>query len=131
MSQLVSARTTGTPPASVVATTTANLSAVRESRANGGDSSFGQEEGFRCIKLYAEEIAPMFPFVVVRADTDAEQLCREKPLLYQCLLMVTCQNDVRRQTKLAREIGDDIGRCLGRREKSLAMLQAILIYVGW
>ncbi|KAF2438109.1 hypothetical protein P171DRAFT_372405 [Karstenula rhodostoma CBS 690.94] len=106
---------------------TTNLSAApREPVTN-----FGDPEGFRCIKLFVEEIAPMFPFVVVAPDTDAEQLAREKPLLYKCVLMVTCQNDVDRQTNLARVIGDEIGRCVGHRERSISILQAVLLYVGW
>lgn len=110
---------------------TINLSAALEPVTNISDPSFDRSEGFQCINIFTEEIAPMFPFVVVQPDTDAEQLFYEKPLLYKCLSMITCQNDVSKQTNLAREIGDDIGHCLGRRDRSLSILQAVLLYVGW
>ncbi|KAK7182011.1 hypothetical protein PSPO01_11974 [Paraphaeosphaeria sporulosa] len=128
MSHLVASRTSDsvTPPDFMQPNSPTDLSAVFEPVTNCGDP-----EGFRCIKLFTEEIAPMFPFVVVPPETNAGQLRREKPLLYKCLLMVTCQNDVSRQTNLARAIGDDIFYCLDRKERSLSILQAIVVYVGW
>lgn len=130
MSQLVSSRASdsATPPNGMQPPSTTNLSAALGPAAN---TKFDHPAGIRCINLFAEEIAPMFPFVVVPPGTDAEQLCREKPLLYKCLLMVTCQDDVSRQTDLARAIEGDIVRCLGGRERSLDVLQAVLLYVGW
>ena len=133
MTQLVATRTTGTatPPASMQSTSTPSLPAMLELGTDFGDTPFDRSEGSRCIKLFVEEIAPMFPFIVIPPATDAEQLYREKPLLYKCLTMITCQSDVSRQTDLAQMIGDDIGHCLSRGERSLPILQAILLYVAW
>lgn len=133
MSELVASQTQGTAtsPLTSQSSPASNLPAVVTPEIDCDVFPFDKTEGSQCIKLFITEFAPMFPFVLIHPDTDPEELFREKPLLYTCLIMITCQNNIGRQTDLARAIGDEISRCLQRRERSLPILQGILLYVSW
>lgn len=77
-------------------------------------------------------MAPVFPFVVIPEDVTPEQLRVEKPTLYMAIMMVSCQSDVDRQLTLAHMVMKEISEAiLIRSEKSIALLEAMLVYVAW
>ncbi len=73
-----------------------------------------------------------FPFVVVPECCRAASLIEERPMLAQAIFMVTSWRQPARQavlhTDFLREVGD---RYFVKFERSLDLLQSLLVYFGW
>ncbi|KAF2188998.1 hypothetical protein K469DRAFT_564970 [Zopfia rhizophila CBS 207.26] len=77
-------------------------------------------------------MAPLFPFVAIPPDVTPDQLWHEKPVLYMSIMMVACQSDIHRQLNLARMVRYEISQAvLVRGEKSLELLEGLLVYLAW
>lgn len=82
------------------------------------------------LQLFQDEMIPLFPFITIPLDTTPDQLRHEKPLLFMVVMMVASQSDVSRQLELAQLIRSDFSQAvLVRGEKSLGLLQALLVYI--
>lgn len=89
-------------------------------------------EAIYLLNLYRAEMAPLFPFVVISRRVTPEQLRLEKPVLYMAIMMVACQSDVHRQLSIARIVRQEISQAvLIRSERSLALLEGLLLYIAW
>ena len=73
-----------------------------------------------------------FPFVVIPAAKSAQELQREKPYLYRSIMMVAAYDQPVRQGAMGKQIllGFSTSLLL-RAEKSLDLLQALLVYTAW
>ncbi|CAD6442206.1 e5122a6c-5659-43f3-9460-c2c5e2bb7ecc [Sclerotinia trifoliorum] len=87
----------------------------------------------RLVKLYQTEMAAKFPFVVIETGgLTRKGWVLEKPVLGKAILMAASYYNLPRQTvyetALVRDLTD---RIMVKRERTLELLQAILIFCGW
>ncbi|KAL1632630.1 hypothetical protein SLS56_003529 [Neofusicoccum ribis] len=84
------------------------------------------------VELYKSTLTPHFPFVVLPQDTSAQQLRREKPLLFLAVLASAAYGDVAVQRDLAMRMRNVIAEYLaGRGSMSFELLQALLVHLAW
>lgn len=72
------------------------------------------------------------PFVIISPDTSIDYLRRQKPFLLLTVVAMATINNMKLQKLLDQEIRDTLGRRVFMSgEKSLDLLQGILIYLTW
>lgn len=73
-----------------------------------------------------------FPFVTIPMDMSSEELRKEKPYLYRTIMMVAAHDQPVRQLEMGKEILLGFSTTLLlKAEKSLDLLQAMLVYNAW
>lgn len=73
-----------------------------------------------------------FPFVTIPVDMSSEKLRQEKPYLYRTIMMVAAHDEPVRQLEMGKEILLGFSTILLlKAEKSLDLLQAMLVYNAW
>jgi hypothetical protein len=81
---------------------------------------------------YFRTTAANSPFVVIPPDMSLDYLRRQKPFLLLTILAMASIDNIRLQNFLDQEIRDTLGRRVFRSgERSLDLLQGILIYLTW
>ena len=81
---------------------------------------------------FQKNMAEQFPFVVIRPDSTSQSLHHERPMLWKAIMVAASHKDSDRQSALgARLVEDLVTRLLFRAEKSLELLQALLILIAW
>jgi hypothetical protein len=84
------------------------------------------------LNIFRNEVTPHFPFVVIPCVTTAHQLSLSKPFLLKTIIYSASRRKTPSQTQLSTEILSYISEHLVMRgEKSLELLQGILIYIAW
>lgn len=84
------------------------------------------------LKVFRDHISDQFPFVIVPQAAKAFELIHEKPFLFKSIAMVASAQDVKAQARIAEEIVDYVSlHLLIRGEKTLDMLQGLLIFIAW
>lgn len=77
-------------------------------------------------------MANYFPFVVIPSNTTAQHLRTSKPFLFLSIMAVSSYQKTGQQTTLSMEIMKRLSeQMLIRGEKSLDLLQGILVYAEW
>jgi hypothetical protein len=77
-------------------------------------------------------MAPTFPFVVIPPSTTAAQLHQQIPFLCTAIMMSVTFQNVPKQMAMAKDIMTDLSvRLLQRGEKSMDLLQGLLVYSAW
>lgn len=72
------------------------------------------------------------PFVVISPNTTAQSLFESKPVLLRAIVTVAKFHDLPQQQALVKELVKEIaGRVMGEGEKSIDIIQAILVFVAW
>lgn len=75
---------------------------------------------------------PSCPFVVIPEDVSAESLAMEKPMLLMAIETVTQPFDEETRLKLSQTFREDASRrVFTDGEKTLDLLQGILVYLAW
>ncbi|KAJ5577993.1 uncharacterized protein N7459_006957 [Penicillium hispanicum] len=81
--------------------------------------------------IYREELAPFFPFVVI-PDVPPAQLYAEKPFLFKAMAMAAAYKTRAFQHQLGTRLTEEVGRrLLVDGERSLDLLQGLLIHIAW
>lgn len=81
---------------------------------------------------YFRTTAANSPFVIIPPDTSLDYLRRQKPFLLLTILAMAAIDNIRLQNLLDQEIRDTLGRrVFSSGERSLDLLQGILIYLTW
>jgi hypothetical protein len=89
-------------------------------------------EAILLLRHFRSEMAPLFPFVSMDDSVTTVQLRHQKPLLYMSTVMIACQTDVNRQSDIARLVRYEVAQAvMVRSEKSLTLLQVLLILMAW
>jgi hypothetical protein len=84
------------------------------------------------LHLFRQKHAPHFPFIIIASDMPADELHLQKPWLLRALMIVACQENRVRQLEMSKSfLMDTSAAMLIRGEKSLDMLQSLLIYTAW
>jgi hypothetical protein len=81
---------------------------------------------------YMRLMAPSMPFVVIPEGIDAWELAEQKPFLMQVITTVAYFHDLPRQQVMVKDLMRQISeKLLIRNEKSLEVLQGILVLISW
>ncbi|KAL1966514.1 hypothetical protein VTN77DRAFT_4436 [Rasamsonia byssochlamydoides] len=84
------------------------------------------------LSIFKTSMARHFPFVVIDDHHSAEELRLTKPFLLEVVLVAACYKGSGRQTVLGKEIIEHLSRrMLFEGEKSLDLLQGLLVYIAW
>jgi hypothetical protein len=106
----------------------ANLSRVPTT----SESSLQVEDGRILLDAFYMKQLPYFPFAVLQPDETVESLQKQKPFLWKVIRCVASTRDLKRQEVLGEEIMQEIcARCLMKTEKSLELLQGVLVFSAW
>ena len=81
---------------------------------------------------FKTNMTEQFPFVVIHPEETSQSLRSEKPLLWKAIMVAAAHGNSDRQLSLGANLMEDITtRLLFRAEKSLHLLQALLIFIAW
>ncbi|PMD47828.1 hypothetical protein L207DRAFT_416925 [Hyaloscypha variabilis F] len=84
------------------------------------------------LNFFRQNLARQVPFVYVPAHLDARSLSEQKPFLYQAIIFAASYHDSVHQLALGQEFTKDVTEHLVMRgEKSLDILQGLLVYISW
>jgi hypothetical protein len=76
--------------------------------------------------------APNFPFIVIQPHYTLEHLRSERPFLLLCILSVCARADMPLQERLENDLRETLARkAMVNGEKSLDLLQGLLVYLCW
>jgi hypothetical protein len=92
----------------------------------------GRQDEALLLLEFRTQMAPQFPFVVVPPDATSESLRRERPMLWRSIVVAASYHNPRRQIALGWKLMEEFStRILLKAEKSLDLLQALLVHVAW
>ena len=81
---------------------------------------------------YQRLMSAAFPFVVLPENVSVQALRKDKPVLLRAISTVALFHDRARQADFVKDVLRDIGeRILVKNEKSMGILQGILVLVSW
>ena len=81
---------------------------------------------------FKTNMTEQFPFVVIAPDSTSQSLQHEKPLLWKAIIVAASHEKSDRQLALGSKLMEDLTtRLLLRVERSLDLLQALLIFIAW
>ena len=83
------------------------------------------------LKRFRPNITTYFPFILVPKSTTAQELRRDRPFLWLCIMSVASKSTVQ-QKALGREIKITMGReILVEGKNNIDLLLGILVFVAW
>ncbi|KAB8304260.1 hypothetical protein EYC80_003676 [Monilinia laxa] len=87
----------------------------------------------RLVKLYQMEMTARFPFVIIEIGrATGKEWLMAKPVLGKAVLMAASYYNLPRQTVYETMLVKDLTeRIMTRKEKTLELLQTILVFCGW
>lgn len=90
------------------------------------------QDGREALSFFQRHMSPVFPFVVIPSDTGPDTLAREKPVLWMALMLVARWQDESTRSALSTAFREEVGRrILAHDERTLDLLQSILVYTAW
>ncbi|KAK3353399.1 hypothetical protein B0T25DRAFT_209795 [Lasiosphaeria hispida] len=90
------------------------------------------DEADRLLELYRTDCAPKFPFVRIPRCLTAYELSERQPFLFRAVIQVMAPQNALIQRDVARWIREQIAeRVVVNQEKTLEILQALLIFIAW
>ncbi|EGO51949.1 hypothetical protein NEUTE1DRAFT_125546 [Neurospora tetrasperma FGSC 2508] len=97
-----------------------------------GESRGPSESDETILTIYQTHLSPLFPFVIIPVGTTVQELEQSRPFLFSAIRMVTTLTSMRsmraQMYRLVRHVSE---RMLLRSERSLDLLQGILVMIGW
>lgn len=90
------------------------------------------EDGRGLLDTFYVRHLPYFPFAVLPANETVEDLQKQKPFLWKVIRCVASTRDLKLQEALGVEIMEEVcSRCLMKTDRSLELLQGILVFSAW
>lgn len=84
------------------------------------------------LQMFRERMAEQFPFVIIPPEVKAYDLSHDNPFLLKTILMAASIQDVKAQSTIAEDVMQYLSlHLLHRSEKSLDMLQGLLVFMAW
>jgi hypothetical protein len=94
--------------------------------------SVSNEYAQGCLEMFQQKLMPNFPFVVIPPDHSAAELRSKRPALYGAIIVAASFSSIRTQTAYGEELLRYLTeKLLMKGEKSLELLQALLVYTAW
>lgn len=91
-----------------------------------------QREADLWLLEFKTNLAEQFPFVVLHPQSTSQSLHHERPLLWKAVMVASSHRNSDRQMALGANLMEDLTmRLLFRAEKSLDLLQALLVLIAW
>ena len=91
----------------------------------------GQEAEILLLE-FKTNMTEQFPFVVIDSDSTSQSLHNERPLLWKAIMGAASHGNSDRQMALGANLLEDLTtRLLLKAEKSLDLLQALLVFIAW
>lgn len=101
-------------------------------RTNGSHFDLPNQEGAFLLLEFRTSMARQFPFVVIPPNATSESLRTERPILWKAILTAASCLKPSRQEAMGQELIEEFStRLLLNGEKSLDLLQALLIHIAW
>ncbi|KAI0601380.1 hypothetical protein F4775DRAFT_582245 [Biscogniauxia sp. FL1348] len=92
--------------------------------------SWAQAE--QAVSRFKSGYIPHFPFVALDPDITAQQLLRDKPLLFRVILLAAGRLTLAKQRELRRSINAYIGQhVLVLEERDIGLLQGLITFIAW
>ena len=92
----------------------------------------GQQEAEMMLLEFKTNMTQQFPFVVIPSDNTSQHLHHERPLIWKAIVVAASHENSSRQLALGDELMEDLTtRLLFKAEKSLDLLQALLVFIAW
>lgn len=89
------------------------------------------EDAEECLKNFRPHMATFFPFIIVPESTTAQDLRRDRPFLWLCIMSVSSKSTIQ-QKALGREIKITMGReILVEGKNNIDLLLGMLVFVAW
>jgi hypothetical protein len=89
-------------------------------------------EAERLLDLFRTECTPYFPIIHISTTKTARDLRQDCPFLWKVIVMITSTRTPSRQSALCKNIMEEIStRLLLKGEKTLELLQGILLFTAW
>lgn len=100
------------------------------------DDPFGfgleRQEAIFLLLEFRTQMAAHFPFVVIPPDTTSENLRLERPMLWKAVMTAASYHKPIRQEAMGWKLMEEFStRLLLKAEKSLDLLQALLVHLAW
>lgn len=90
------------------------------------------QEAESLLLEFKTNLAGQFPFVVLPLESMPQSLYHERPLLWKAIMVASSHDNSHRQMTLGANLVEDlIMRLLFRAEKSLDLLQSLLVLIAW
>jgi hypothetical protein len=94
--------------------------------------AYADQEANHLIEVFKFQMSPQFPFVIIPLHLRARELRHEMPFLCRAVMVVASCKRVARQAVLRKEMMREIcERVFMESEKSLELLQGLLVFVAW
>lgn len=91
-----------------------------------------EQEAEILLTEFKTNMTEQFPFVVIQPDCTSQSLHHERPLLSKAIIVAASHENSDRQLALGANLMENLTtRLLFRAEKSLDLLQALLILTAW
>ena len=101
-------------------------------RTNSSHLDLPHHEGAFLLLEFRTSMARQFPFVVIPPNSTSEILRAERPMLWKAILTAASCLKPSRQEAMGQELIEEFStRLLLHGEKSLDLLQALLIHIAW
>jgi hypothetical protein len=89
-------------------------------------------EAANLVLEYRTQMAPQFPFVVIPPDETPESLRLGRPMLWGAIVTAASYHDPSQQEALGWKMMEQFStRLLVRAEKTLDLLQGLLVHLSW
>lgn len=90
-----------------------------------------REDAFLLLE-FRTAMVPQFPFVVIPPEATSKSLRRDRPVLWKAILTAASCHNPPRQEAMGRDLMEEFTkRLLLGAEKSLDLLQALLVHLAW
>ena len=107
-------------------------SSVEEVTAGALDTARMSLDEAETLVDYFREMSQTYPFVIVPEDCDVALLRKTRPMLFQAVITAASWRNSSRQSVLHAQFLKEVSvRLLVKPERSLDLLQAVLVYFGW
>jgi hypothetical protein len=84
------------------------------------------------LSIFHDRLAVQIPFMVIPREMTAEELRTKRPLVYMGIMMAASYKDTATQGDLGKRILQYIAEhVIMKGEKSMDLLQGLLIYIFW
>ncbi len=90
------------------------------------------EQAEIALNEYKINYMPNFPFVVIEPEVTAQELFHEKPFLFRVVLLVATRMPLEKKRGMKRNVTAYLGQhLLVNEERSLDLLQGLLVFIAW
>ena len=88
-------------------------------------------EAEQCLTIFRSHKIEYFPFLHIPPTTNANQLRRERPFLWLCVMMVASRS-ISQQQVLGNKVRDRLAQeMVIKSEQNIDLLLGLLAYIGW